>query len=377
MSTADPNPEYWGEYSNLQHVKHALIREYLKGWFPKMSLGPWGCKRLLYIDTHAGRGKHLNGQLGSPLVALTTLLDHTARDKMLRNTEVRYFFIERDEANVAALNQELANRTLPTNVFAEAESGDCFEIIENAVASFEKDGGRMAPSFIFVDPYGFKLPGKLLRKLLGYPKVELFVNVIWRELDMAISHGRANSKPGMLTTLNSVFDGDGWKKVCADDADARAEQCADLFREITGARWGTHIRMLDNGRIRYFLLHLTKHDAGRDLMKECMWKACPQSGYYASKSDNPRQQYLIQPEPDLRPLCGWVRDKLTPGPKKWQDLTEELRERIWLPKHLNEVVREMRKNREIAAEGYAGPFAPKNNPLLLISPPKGFGADMI
>jgi hypothetical protein len=34
MNMADPNPKYWAEYSNLQCVKHALIREYLKGWFP-------------------------------------------------------------------------------------------------------------------------------------------------------------------------------------------------------------------------------------------------------------------------------------------------------------------------------------------------------
>ena len=190
---------------------------------------------------------------------------------------------------------------------------------------------------------------------------------------MAISHGQGNSKPGMVTTLNSVFDGDGWKKICAEDADARAEQCADLFREITGARWGTHIRMLDNGRIRYFLLHLTKHDAGRDLMKECVWKACPQGGYYASKSDDPRQRYLIEPEPDLRPLRGWVTDRLTAGPKKWQELTEELREKIWLPKHLNEVIRTMRKSGEIVADGFSGMFAPKNNPRLRIRPREGFG----
>jgi hypothetical protein len=199
---------------------------------------------------------------------------------------------------------------------------------------------------------------------LGYPRVELFVNVIWRELDMAIQQAQARDKSGMAATLNSVFDGDKWKKICAGESDERAEQCADFFREITQAGWGTHIRMLDNGRIRYFLLHLTNHDAGRDLMKECIWKACPDGGYYASKSDNPRQQYLIEPEPDLRPLRDWVTERLRAGPKRWQDLTEELREELWLPKHLNEVIRDMRNGKELVADGYTGRFAPKNNPLL-------------
>jgi three-Cys-motif partner protein len=398
MRRADPNPEYWSEYSNLQHVKHELIRHYLNGWFPKMTLGPSGCRRLLYIDTHAGRGQHLNGQLGSPLVALTTLLGHQSQDRMLRNAEVRYFFIERDEENVAALKHELTKHTLPMNVFAEAESGDCFEIIEGAVASFEKDGGKMAPGFIFVDPYGFNLPGTLLRRLLEYPRIELFVNVIWRELDMAIRQVRGEGRPrpaghanglfddgmdpgtgaamaqrrgdaksSLEQTLGSVFAGDGWRTIVAEDADARAEQCADLFRQITGARWGTHIRMLDNGRVRYFLLHLTNHDAGRDLMKECIWKACPGGGYYASKSDNPRQQVLIQPEPDLRPLRSWVTEQLSAGPKRWQDLAEELRGELWLGKHLNDVIHDMRRDGEIDAGGFTGMFAQSNNPCLSLS----------
>jgi three-Cys-motif partner protein len=332
-----------------------------------MTLGPRGCSRLLYIDTHAGRGKHLGGELGSPLVALTTLLSHQARAQMLRTAEVRFFFIERDEENVAALNEEIDAIQLPTNIYIDPEHGDAFEVINDLTADLDKAGSNLAPSFIFVDPYGFKLPGKLLRKLLGYRRVELFVNVIWRELDMAIQQAQAGDKAGMAATLNSVFDGEGWKKICAGESDDRAEQCADLFREICGARWGTHIRMLDSGRTRYFLLHLTNHDAGRDLMKECLWKACPDGGFYASKSDNPRQQLLIQPEPNLRPLHVWVADRLKAGSKHWQDLTEDLREELWLPKHLNDVIRSMRKNKEIVPDGYTGLFAPKNNPLLHLS----------
>ncbi len=399
MSQADTNPEYWDEYSNLQHVKHELIREYLKGWFPKLTLGVTGCRDLLYIDTHAGRGKHRSGQLGSPLVALTTLLEHSARSRMLQNTEVHYYFIEGNEENATALRAELSGHILPPNVFVEVETGDCFQIIQNAVAEMEKDRKQMAPGFIFVDPYGFRLPGGLLRKLLSYPKVELFVNVIWRELDMAIqqcrgdgchpqppstgpylfgcepdpereraaAQRRESTRASLEAILNSVFDGDGWRTIDADSADRRAEQCADLFRQMTGAKWSTYLRMLDNQRVRYFLLHLTKHAAGRDLMKECMWKACPHGGFYASKSDSPSQVILIETEPNLRPLRDWVVGRLSTGPKRWQTLTDEVREELWLGKHLNEVIRSMRRAKEIVAEQYTGQFAHSNNPLLRLA----------
>ncbi len=366
-STADEHPQYWREYSNLQHVKHSLIRNYLSGWFPKLALGRWGSRRLVYIDTHAGRGRHLHGELGSPLVALSTLLNHSSRDRILEETEVRFFFIERDEENLRALHEELRDIELPENVHVNPEAGDAFQIIDDLIAALRQEEANLAPSFVFLDPYGFKLPGALLRELLSYDKVELFVNIIWRELDMAVNKARRNEHVGMLETLNLVFGGDQWRQIDAAHHDERAEQCVALLTDMTGAKWGTYIWMLDKNRIRYFLLHLTNHHAGRDLMKECIWRACPDGGYCASKSDNPRQLLLIKPEPDLKPLQHWVVQKLSHQPRYWQDLAGELRVELWLGKHLNQVIRSMRQNGRVDADDYEGRFAQKNNPRLRLT----------
>lgn len=125
---------------------------------------------------------------------------------------------------------------------------------------------------------------------------------------------------------------------------------------------------MKDGRIRYFLLHLTNHDEGRDLMKECMWQVCPQDGFYASKADDPRQSVLVQSEPELTPLRDWVRERLSDGPKHWESLMQELREEMWLEKHLNEVVYEMHSDRDIAGENFSGRFARTNNPVLRLLP---------
>jgi len=368
MSAADPNPEYWAEYSNLQHTKHMLIKNYLQGWFPKMALGASGRRRLNYVDTHAGRGRYMTGQLGSPLVALTTLLNHSSLAQILQNAEIQYLFFERDAANVGRLREELASHTLPANVRVFPSQGDTFDLIEGMLQRVEENRTRLAPGFFFVDPYGFHLPGRLLRRILDHPGVELFVNVIWRQLDMGIQQGRVNLGTAPVAILNSVFDGEAWKTIDATDADERAEQCAALFRTIIGARWGTHIRMMDHGRVKYFLLHLTNSDDGRDLMKECIWKSCPQGGYYASKSDDPRQRLLIEPEPDFRPLREWVREKLAQEPKRWKALQEDLREELWLDKLLNDMIRKMRQERELDGSDYTDSFNPSNNPLLRLLP---------
>ena len=119
--------KYWEKYSNLQKIKHQLICEYLKGWFPILST--WQ-GRIIYLDTHAGRGTHKRGEQGSPVVALNTLLEHSFREKILQKCEVLFYFIEMDEKNITMLRQEVNKLgALPQNVKVEIQEGNCFEIL--------------------------------------------------------------------------------------------------------------------------------------------------------------------------------------------------------------------------------------------------------
>jgi three-Cys-motif partner protein len=363
-SSADQNPGYWREYSNLQHTKHELIRQYLGGWFPK--LGSWA-GRVLYLDTHAGRGRHLTGQLGSPLVALTTFLGHSHRDRLLQKSEFWFMFIERDPANLRSLGDELKTLgRLPKRVVVRQLAADTYGALADMVRTLKAAGKVLAPAFVFVDPYGFKVPAAVLRELITAGRVELFVNVIWRELDMALAQGP--NQPGMAETLDLIFDGSDWRTaINSSDQGERAEQAVALLARQIGARHWTSIRMLgDNGATRYLLVHFTNHDAGRDLMKDCVWKVAPNGGFYVRKSDNPNQQHLISPEPDLAPLRAWVIDKLQDGPTRWQALYGPLRAEPWREAQLNAVIRQMRRGGQIVGEDSAGKFGPTANPLLRI-----------
>ena len=50
--TADENPKYWREYSNLQRTKHELIRHYLGGWYAKKGgvITPLGVPRCVMLN---------------------------------------------------------------------------------------------------------------------------------------------------------------------------------------------------------------------------------------------------------------------------------------------------------------------------------------
>ena len=198
-------------------------------------------------------------------------------------------------------------------------------------------------------------------------RVELFVNLMWRELDMAVM--RARSDTAMARVVDLVFDGSDWREgIDAGTSDKRADQAVDLLARKLSGRWATVVRMLgDNRATRYMLLHLTNHDEGRDLMKECAWKVCPDGSFLVRKGDDPRQQVLISPRADLGPLRTWVLEQLSAGPLRWTDLHEKARPTVWRDTHVNEVVRGLRKSKEITATQFQGTFSIKANPLLSLA----------
>jgi len=276
------------------------------------------------------------------------------------------------ESELAALQQKMP---IPERVTVERHGDDFHAIMRENLEALRAAGRRMAPAFVFVDPHGFSLSYRVLRDLMRFTGVELFVNVMWRELNMEI--GNAHTQQGAAELLDFMFDGPAWReRITAVDTEERCDETIAFIVSLVGAKWGTSVRMLGENRVtRYVLLHLTNNDDGRDLMKTTMWKVCdPGEGdFLARKTDDPGQGVLLKPDPDLRPLEEWLRKKLSHRPMRYADLQEALREELWLNKHLADVVREgrvtdTRPNGWLEATSYKGAFSAKANPLLRLKP---------
>jgi three-Cys-motif partner protein len=170
---------------------------------------------------------------GSPVLALQTLLRHSYREKLLNASEFNFLFIERDPANLAALEAELSQlKPFPARINVETSEGDAFERLSVILNELRRDRAQMAPAFLFVDPYGFKIPAGLLGDLMKAGRVELFINVMWRELDMLIQQRPAHGTPH-AQTLDEIFGSGAWRaEVIGDGMDERLDRAIPLRPEV-------------------------------------------------------------------------------------------------------------------------------------------------
>ena len=355
---SNTNEKYWAEYDGLQHAKHQILRRYLGGWFP--ILASWH-GRVLYIDCHAGRGRHDTGQEGSPILALRLLLEHRSRNRILANTEVSFIFFEINEANCIHLNQEIDSiGQLPDGIEVSLSRGDYEERIYEIVRDLHEQGKRLAPTFAFVDPYGFCLSMELLNSLLEFPRCELLINFMYRYIDMAI-HNLAQTD-----NMDILFGCPDWRRlVLIKDSTQRAEATISLFSDQLMAEYVTHIYMRDTkGFLKYVLFHATNHSRGREVMKDAMWSVTPDGSFTAFERHTPNQMVLIVPDPDLEPLKERLWTNFAGKDVYMNRLDEWLVSELYLPKHLHQILRDYRNQEVISFSNYEGRFGFKKNPLV-------------
>lgn len=359
MDRADTKPRYWKDYGPLQQTKHQILKRYLQAWYPILASHHG---RVVYIDTHAGRGRHDTGHPGSPLIALQTLLDHHRRDAILARCEVVFLFCEKDRESYASLCDELARIELPSRVRVLIFDDDYETRLSAAIDDLEKRGRKLAPSFVFVDPFTFRLSNKFLRRLLRFEAVELFINFMYRYVNMAMRN------PAQTANMDVLFGTPEWARLpLIHNAEERYQATLELFAKQLPARWVTWMTMRgEKGEIKYTLVHATNHPKGREVMKDTMWSLCPDGRFEATARDHPGQTVLFEREPDLRELRERLFDHfrgqevpLDPDLYRWLD------DQLWRKTHLHKVLQEyFREDPQAFPNSKGRRLVLKNNPLV-------------
>lgn len=274
-------------------AKHKILERYLQAWMPILSSRH---SSLNYIDGFAGPGIYSKGEEGSPLIAIRTAVMHK-----VKLTNVKFIFVECREDRAKTLEKVLGKRfpALPNNFEYQIVCGEFANAMNEALDTLEAERKILAPTFVFIDPFGLKgFPMSLVARVLNYPRCEVLITFMEGYIVRFTDELRAN-------ILDELFGTPKWRNVKKKiTSEERKNFLLKLYQnQLGGVSRGSHVRSFEmkdrRGRTIYYLVYCTKHEKGMEVMKEAMWKQDPTGRYSFSDRTNPRQKLLLDYENEV------------------------------------------------------------------------------
>jgi len=289
-------------------IKHAILRRYLEAWLP--IVGSWSAK-LVYIDGFAGPGHYERGEEGSPLIAVKTVLGHPAFKG--RGTDVIFVFIEENRERADSLTAGLAGLgKLPSWITVQPVRVGTFAKHVGAILDeLDAKGLKLAPTFAFIDPFGFAVPMELIRRIAKHPACECLISFMYESVN------RFLGRPDLEDNFDQLFATKDWRPIAAlADPAERQRQLVALYRQqlisYAGFKHVHSFEMIDAGnRTEYHLFFGTNSDKGLSVMKQAMWKVDPIGGQRFSDR-TADQLTLLNPDDDLLRLRAMLQRHFRP-----------------------------------------------------------------
>lgn len=287
-------------------AKHEILKRYLQGWFPIMTSFS---RKVIYLDGFAGPGIYEGGEEGSPIIAIRCLIEHKLREKIIRkNNQVLFVFIEKDAERKRILEDVIKERfpNLPENVEVHIINAKFAPTMKKILDNLETKGSRLAPTFAFLDPFGFSgLPMEIISRFMSYKYCEVLITFMT---------GFVNRFVNVDDTREAIFDElfatPEWRKVREyDSPEKRRNFIIDLYRKqlrlVGNARFVRSFEMVGkHNQVIYDLVFATNGIKGLKVMKEAMWKVDPRGTYRFSDTTDVNQKYLL----DFTDKKHWISD---------------------------------------------------------------------
>lgn len=290
-------------------AKHDLLRNYLGAWFAIFGQSS-NHDKVNFIDGFAGPGVYADGEEGSPIVSLRALLEHSAVDNFA-GTQFNFIFNEHDgqrldalKTMVERLRYELGE--FPPNVKLRFENQNFNDLGEDILGSMQKSE-VLAPTFFFVDPFGYKdVPLELMQKLLAYRACEMLIYFDFNSVNRFATAGNVDEH------FEALFGTKAFTEAPASGP-ARHEYLRDLYeQQLRDVGRFTYVRSFamvrGTGHVGYYLFFCTRDLQAFDKMKAQMWKLDP-SGSYRFEDRLADALVLFEASGSTEPLKEWLLER--------------------------------------------------------------------
>ena len=319
-------------------AKHAILRSYLRSWFPILGISFPG--DLFYFDGFAGPGEYSGGEPGSPVIALDAAL--SVSNKLKGNAN--FWFSEIDGRYVKHLESVLARRSYPKKFVIEVCRPRPFEsVVSGFLDDFDAGRFNLSSLFIFIDPFGWKgFPMSVVRRILEVPRAEVFINFMYEEINRFIA------ADDQASNFDSLFGCHDWTDIIDErDPRERNRRLKGLYdQQLRVCAGAEHVRSFEmrneNDVADYYLFYGTQHIRGLEAMKEAMWKVDPSGRFRFSDATNPDQMTLFGSEPDFGHLQELLWDRFLDCNPKYSEVKEfVVAETPFIESHCKQVLKSM------------------------------------
>lgn len=273
-------------------AKHEILRKYLDAWLPIMTR--WNGK-VLYIDGFAGPGEYIGGKCGSPIIAIKAVLEHKANIK----SEIIMNFIEADKRRCEHLKQKVNSLKIPSNIKTGCICAKFNETLTEIFKYIDEQKARIAPAFVFIDPFGFTgIPFSLIKRIMQNERCEVLINFMYEEINRFIKDKK------LWPSLIETFGTDKWKEMISEkDPRKRVELLHAIYKEQlekeAGIKFVRSFKMVNVNKTDYFLFFGTNSLLGLEKMKEAMWSV-DKTGHFefSDATYKPFQGVLFNDKPN-------------------------------------------------------------------------------
>ncbi len=312
-----PKSTIWSLDDHTQ-AKHEILHRYLGAWLPILI---YQCHCARIVDGFAGPGMYENGEVGSPLIALQTLLNHSDPhvQRIIHEGNIELIFIEKDRKRSQCLQelfeQQKISRSCPPQIQPQFITGTFLTEIDKLLIKMERQRnmGNAIPTFFFIDPFGFShTPLSILTRIMQLPMCEILLTFMYEEINRFIDVDYSTKGQ----TYDELFGTTEWREITKDTPSApeREKRLHNLYRHqlltAAEAKYVRSFRMRNkHNATDYFLFFATRSLKGLEAMKRAMWKVDPTGTFQFSDYSNPYQPLLLLDKPNYEDLQRLLRNQ--------------------------------------------------------------------
>ncbi len=247
-------------YEEQTHMKHQTFQDYFDKWVKILG----SAHKLNYIDGFSGIGAYENTKtkkifFGSPILAAQTIKANN------KEKTTALMFIDKDKKSLENITKILNELNLSDlNIYTVH---DDFDKTINSILDKSKN---LAPTFILIDPFGYKINYQTLKRIMTEKRSEILLNFMYNSVNRFMSDKKVEK------TITDLFGTDEWKEIAKLEDDTREDKIRNLYRQqlkkIAKFVMPYRIDFPDKKRTYYYMFHLTNNVKGCSIMKSSFAK---------------------------------------------------------------------------------------------------------